>query len=290
MCIVGVSIILALGRGVNFGIDFRGGLLVEFETKAPPDLPELRRVMRSANEGNVLLQEFDADTIFLLRIQKPRLQRGELWNPQDNVNKIKNALEKKLDVLEYRRVETVGPAVGKELRKAAVIAVALALLGIMTYIWLRFEWQFALAAVIALLHDVIATIGFFALTQLEFTLASVAAILTIAGYSINDTVVIFDRIRENMRKYKKMETLALLDLALNQTLARTILTSVTTLLAITALVFFGGAVISDFALALGWGLVVGTYSSIGLATPILTILTRGKTLTASEEEHRSNRK
>ena len=290
LCLMLFSIIFVVLRGVNFGIDFRGGLLVEFETKTPPDLAQLRRTLRNATEGNLLLQEFDSDTIFLLRIQKPRLQRGEVWNPQNSVDKIKNVLEKRVVVLEYRRLETVGPAVGKELRRAAVLAVAFALLGIMAYIWLRFEWQFALAAVIALLHDVIATIGFFALLQLEFTLASVAAILTIAGYSINDTVVIFDRIRENMRKYKKMEPLALLNLALNQTLSRTILTSITTLLAIAALVLFGGAVISDFALALGWGLIVGTYSSVGLAAPILAILGGDKTLGSSEDEHHSKTK
>ena len=283
LCLVLFSIILVILRGVNFGIDFRGGMLVEFETETPPDLAQLRRTLRNATEGNLLLQEFDSDTILLLRIQKPRLQRGEVWNPQNSVDKIKNVLEKRVVVLEYRRLETVGPVVGKELRKAAVLAVAFALLGIMAYIWLRFEWQFALAAVIALLHDVIATIGFFALLQLEFTLASVAAILTIAGYSINDTVVIFDRIRENMRKYKKMEPLALLNLSLNQTLSRTMLTSITTLLAIAALVLFGGAVISNFALALGWGLVVGTYSSVGLAAPILAILGGDKTLGSSED-------
>ena len=287
LALVLFAVVFVLWRGINFGIDFRGGVLVEFETKTPPDLANLRRKLRNATDGNLLLQEFDSNTIFLLRIQKPRLQRGEVWNPQDSVDKIKNLLENEGSVLEYRRVETVGPAVGKELRKAAIWAVTLALLGIMVYIWLRFEWQFALAAVIALMHDVIATIGFFALIQLEFTLASVAAILTIAGYSINDTVVIFDRIRENMRKYKKMEPIELLNLALNQTLARTMLTSITTLLAIAALVLFGGAVISDFALALGWGLVVGTYSSVGLAAPMLTILGASKTLNHSESEHRS---
>lgn len=269
-CFVLLSVTLIGWRGINFGIDFRGGLLVEFKTATPPDLKELRQKLRNATDGNILLQEFDSNRTFLLRVQKPRLQGGDISDPQNMVASIKNTLEQTaIIVTEYRRVETVGPAVGDELRRAAVIAVALALIGIMGYIWLRFEWQFAVTAVLALLHDMVTTLGFFSLLQLEFTLPSVAALLAIAGYSINDTVVIFDRIRENMRKYKRLGIFSLLDLSLNQTLSRTLLTSVTTLLAIAALVFFGGSVMYGFSLALGWGVLVGTYSSIGLAAPLL---------------------
>lgn len=269
-CFVLLSIILIGWRGINFGIDFRGGLLVEFETATPPDLNELRQKLRNVTDGNILLQEFDSNRTFLLRVQKPRLEDGNVTDPQNMIDSIKNTLEQTtIIVTEYRRVETVGPAVGNELRRAAIIAVALALIGIMGYIWLRFEWQFAVSAVLSLLHDMVTTLGFFSLLQLEFTLPSVAALLAIAGYSINDTVVIFDRIRENMRKYKRLGIFPLLDLSLNQTLSRTLLTSVTTLLAIAALVFFGGSVMYGFSLALGWGVLVGTYSSIGLAAPLL---------------------
>ena len=272
LCLVLLSFVGVLGRGINFGIDFRGGLLLEFETAEPPDLSALRSTMRGVVEGNVVVQEFGSDRVFLLRIQKPRLAEGEAWDPQHSIQRIKGAVEGVVSVLEYRRVETVGPAVGAELRRAAALAVALSLAGIMVYIWLRFEWQFALAAVLALTHDVVVTVGFFALLQIEFALSSVAALLTIAGYSINDTVVIFDRIREMMRKYKKEDRLVLFDRALNRTLSRTVLTSVTTLLAIFALVFFGGSVIGSFALALAWGVLVGTYSSVGLAVPLLVLL------------------
>ena len=275
LCLVLLSFVGVLGRGMNFGIDFRGGLLLEFETAAPPELSALRSTMRGVVEGNVVVQEFGSDRVFLLRVQKPRLSGGEEWDPQRSIVRIKNALEGGVSVLEYRRVETVGPAVGEELRRAAALAVALSLAGIMVYVWLRFEWQFALAAVLALAHDVVVTVGFFALLQIEFALSSVAALLTIAGYSINDTVVIFDRIREMMRKYKKEDRLVLFDRSLNRTLSRTALTSVTTLLAILALVFFGGSVIGSFALALGWGVLVGTYSSVGLAVPLLVLLKAG---------------
>ena len=275
LCLVLLSIASVLGRGLNFGIDFRGGLLLEFETTSKPDLSALRSTMRGVVGGNVVVQEFGSERVFLLRVQKPKLASGEEWDPQRSIDHIKGALEGGVSVVEYRRVETVGPAVGAELRRAAALAVALSLAGIMVYIWLRFEWQFALAAVLALVHDVVLTVGFFALFQIEFALSSVAALLAIAGYSINDTVVIFDRIREMMRKYKKEDRLVLFDWSLNRTLSRTVLTSVTTLLAIAALVFFGGSVIGSFALALGWGVIVGTYSSVGLAVPLLVLLGTG---------------
>jgi preprotein translocase subunit SecF len=176
------------------------------------------------------------------------------------------------DVASYRRTEFVGPKVGGELIEAGILAVVLSLLAIMVYVWFRFEWQFSVGAIVALTHDVISTIGVFSINEHEFNLATVAAILTIAGYSINDTVVVFDRIRENLRKYKTMPIHELLNLSLNQTLSRTLLTSITTLLALLAIFFFGGAVIQDFAFALIWGVVIGTYSSIFVAAPVVMML------------------
>ena len=185
-------------------------------------------------------------------------------------------------VAEYRRVEFVGPKVGGELKQAGLTATLLALLGIGVYIWFRFEWQFAAAALAALIHDIISTIGFFALIQIEFNLATLAAVLTIAGYSINDTVVIFDRVRETLRKYKKLFMLDLLNLALNGTLSRTLLTSVTTLIALTCLFVFGGQVIRGFSAGLIWGILIGTYSSIGLAVPLLSFMNL-RDMTGGEE-------
>ena len=283
LCLVLLSMGAVLGRGMNFGIDFRGGLLLEIETASAPDLSVLRSTMSGVAEGNVVVQEFGSDRVLLLRVQKPKVGDDEVWDPQQGIERIKVALEGVVSVVEYRRVETVGPAVGSELRRAAALAVGLSLAGIMFYVWLRFEWQFALAAVLALVHDVVVTLGFFAVTQIEFALSSVAALLTIAGYSINDTVVIFDRIREMMRKYKKEDRLVLFDRSLNRTLSRTLLTSVTTLLAVVALVLFGGSVIGSFALALGLGVIVGTYSSVGLAVPLLALLGAGEGERADEK-------
>jgi preprotein translocase SecF subunit len=176
------------------------------------------------------------------------------------------------DDAEIRRQEFVGPKIGDELKEAGLLATVLAMLAIGTYIWFRFEWQFGVAALIALAHDVVATVGFYALTQIEFNLATLAAVLTIAGYSINDTVVIFDRVRETLRRYKKMELIELLNRSINTTLSRTLLTSVTTLLALLALFFFGGEVIRGFTAGLIWGVAIGTYSSVGLAVPLLSYL------------------
>ena len=184
---------------------------------------------------------------------------------------------------EYRRAEFVGPKVGGELKRAGILATVLAMLGITVYIWFRFEWQFAVGGLVALFHDVVATIGFLALTQLEFNLSTLAAVLTIAGYSINDTVVIFDRVRETLRKYKKMPLLDLLNLSVNQTLSRTTLTSFTTLLALISLAVFGGEVIRGFAVVLIWGVILGTYSSWGLAVPLLSYLNLRAGMSGTDE-------
>ena len=256
------SVILFLTQGLNYGIDFVGGTLIEVRTEEAPDIGAMREALGGLDLGEISLQAFGDENDVLIRIEKQSDVEGE-----DAA--LAAQVQEALGGIELRRVEFVGPKVGGELREAAIWAVAIALAAIMLYIWFRFEWQFAIAAVIALAHDVISTIGLFALLQLEFNLATVAAVLTIAGYSINDTVVVFDRVRENLRKYKKTEIKALLDMSINQTLSRTLMTSVTTLIALGALFVFGGPVVHDFAGAMIWGIIVGTYSSIFVAGPLL---------------------
>lgn len=254
-------------KGLNLGIDFLGGILIEVKTKGPADVGGLRSTIGGLGLGEVSIQEFGAPDDVLIRVQR---QEGGDAQQQEAVKVISKAIEK--EVVEFRRTETVGPTVGAELKEAAILAVLAAIGAILLYVWFRFEWQFGLGAVIALTHDVIATIGLFALLGLEFNLASVAALLTIAGYSINDTVVIYDRVRENMRRYKKMPLTELFNKSINETLARTVMTSVTTLLALMALVVFGGEVIRGFSIALIFGVLIGTYSSVALAVPMLLYL------------------
>ena len=261
------SLGLAYGNGLNLGIDFLGGILLEVKTDGPADVSKLRSDLGALGLGEVSLQEFGSPDVVLIRVQR---QEGGDAAQQKAITIIRGALGEHVE--EYRRTETVGPTVGAELQSAAMWAVGSAILAIMIYIWFRFEWQFGVAAIIALIHDVLTTIGLFALFQLEFNLATVAAVLTIAGYSINDTVVVFDRVRENLRKYKKMSLVDMFNLSINETLSRTTITSVTTLLALGALFFFGGEVIGGFSLALIWGVVIGTYSSIAVAVPVLLYL------------------
>ena len=253
-------------QGLNYGIDFKGGIMIEVRTSEAAQLGDMRRRLRSLELGEVALQEFGQPTDVLIRVQR---QQGGEAAQQVAVAKVKEALG--ADV-EYRRTEFVGPKVSKELFWDGVMAVSFAILAILVYIWFRFEWQFGLGAVIALIHDVLSTIGIFAVLGLEFNLSTVAAILTIAGYSINDTVVVYDRVRENLRKFKKMALPELLNNSINQTLSRTVLTSVTTMLALLSLYFLGGEVIRDFSFAMIWGVIIGTYSSICLAVPVLLYL------------------
>lgn len=253
-----------IGFGLNYGVDFRGGILMEIKTQGPADMADLRSRLNALGLGEVTLQRFGEPDDVLINLQR---QDGEEAEQIAAIDKVKQALGG--DILEYRRTEFVGPKVGAELREAGALATVLALLGIGIYVWFRFEWQFAVASLIALVHDVIATIGFFSFLQIEFNLATLAAVLTVVGYSINDTVVVFDRVRENMRKFKKLPMQELLNRSLNQTLSRTLLTSITTLLALVALFLFGGAVIRGFTSGLIWGVVIGTYSSIAIAVPLL---------------------
>lgn len=262
-----LSIVLFLFVGLNFGIDFRGGSLIEVQTKdGPADIAGMRTTLSGLGLGDVQIQEFGAPNDVLIRVVE---QEGGELAQQAVITKVREALG---DAVEYRRVEIVGPTVSAELARSGTIAVVVAIIAILIYIWFRFEWQYAIGAVIATIHDVVLTIGLFAVLQLDFNLSSIAAILTIVGYSLNDTVVVYDRIRENTRRFKKMAIPDLLDLSINQTLARTIMTSLTTLLALVALYVFGGEVIRSFVFAMIWGVLVGTYSSIYVAAPILQYL------------------
>ncbi|HIP77505.1 MAG TPA: protein translocase subunit SecF [Kiloniellaceae bacterium] len=265
-CLMLGSVGLFFTQGLNFGVDFRGGILMEVRTDGPANLADLRSRVSGLGLGEVTLQEFGEPTDVLINIER---QEGA---QEEQIRAIELVREALGEGVEIRRQEFVGPKVGDELKQAGLLATLLALAGIGLYIWFRFEWHFSVAALVALAHDVIATIGFFALTQLEFNLATLAAVLTIAGYSINDTVVIFDRVRETLRRYKKLPLGEVLNRALNLTLSRTILTPMTTLLALGALFFFGGAVIQGFTAGLIWGVVIGTYSSVALAVPLLSYM------------------
>ncbi len=261
--VVIASIALFMVKGMNYGIDFKGGILVEIRAEQAVDTAAMRRNLNGIGLGDVELQEFGAPTDVMIRLQK---QDGGEAAQQHAVEAVKAALG---PGIEYRRTEVVGPKISEELFWDGVYAVGLAIGAILIYIWFRFEWQFGVGAIVALLHDVLATIGVFALLGLEFNLTTVAAVLTIAGYSINDTVVVYDRVRENLRKYKTKPLGELLNESINQTLSRTVMTSVTTLLALMALYFLGGAVIRDFSFAMIFGVLIGTYSSIALAVPVL---------------------
>ena len=271
------SLVLVATSGLNFGIDFLGGTLIEVKTNGA-QIDEFRDRLGDLDLGEVGLQEFGAPDDLLIRAQR---QDGDEAAQLEVLETIRQAIGNL--VVEYRRTEFVGPTIGSELREAAFFATISALLAVMIYIWFRFEWQFGIASALALIHDLLITIGFFALTGLEFNLASVAALLTIAGYSINDTVVIFDRVRENIRKFKKLPLIDLLNRSLNDTLKRTLLTSLTTELALITLAVFGGEVIRGFVLALMFGVFIGTWSSVFVAVPVLTLIRPRR---SSEEEGR----
>ena len=261
-----ISIGFAFVPGLNFGIDFKGGVLIEVRMPETANLGAMRSDLGRLGLGEATLQEFGTDTDVLIRIER---QPGDAEAQNAAVQKVRGALGESVD---YRRVEFVGPKVSAELVKVSAIAVLLAVALMLVYIWFRFEWHFGVGAVVALVHDVLLSIGMFAVTQLEFNLSTIAALLTIVGYSINDTVVVYDRVRENLRKYKTMPLVQVLNQAINDTLSRTTMTSVTTLLALIALFLFGGEVIRGFVAAMIWGVLVGTYSSIFIASPLLVVL------------------
>ncbi len=278
LIVVLISMISSWIIGLNFGIDFRGGVLLELRSKNGfANISELRSKLSEFDLGEVSIQEFGKPTDVLVRIQK---QDGDEKSQDAKFNQVKEMLSGNFEI---RRTEFVGPTVGEELKRNGFWSVVVALFGILLYIWFRFEWQFALSAILALFHDVIATIGLFVFTGLEFNLSTVAAVLTIAGYSVNDTVVVFDRVRENLRKSKSAEQSSIINKSLNETLGRTITTSLTTLLALLAIYFVGGEVISDFTLAMIWGVLIGTYSSIFVASAFLTFFNLKRT--SIEEEN-----
>ena len=259
------SVFLFVKKNLNLGIDFKGGVMVEAKFKSAPNLEDLRKSISSFLSTNIEIQEFGDPETILFRIEKKSNDEEE---QKLIISELKKGLPSDVD---YRRVEFVGPKVGKELQILGLKAILYSLVAMFIYIWFRFSgWQFGLGAVFALFHDVFSTLGFFALTQIEFNLASIAAILTIAGYSINDTVVVFDRVRENLVK-TEIPLSELLNKSINQTLSRTIMTSLTTLLALLALFLFGGEVIKGFVSAMMWGVLVGTYSSIFIASPLIII-------------------
>ncbi len=262
-----VSVIMFLAIGMNFGIDFSGGTLIELRAKSgTSDMSHLRDVGEHLGLGDIEVQSFGNLSDVTMRI---RVQPGGDAAQQVAVEKVRVGVG---DGYEFRRVEVVGPRVSGELVQSGTLGVCLSILAVLTYLWFRFEWQFAVGAVIATMHDLLLTVGFFSVTQLEFNTTSIAAILTIVGYSLNEAVVVLDRIRENMRKYKKMTIADMIDLSINAVLPRTIMTATTVFLALLSLVIFGGHVIRSFSLAMMWGLFVGTYSSVFICAPILIYL------------------
>ena len=260
-----ISVLLFVYKSLNLGIDFKGGIMIEAEFDTTPNISNLRQKIDSLNIGNSEIQEFGDPKIILFKLES-NSKEGQENN--SIIEQFKKSIGENVD---YRRIEFVGPKVGSELKMIAIKAILFSLIAMFIYIWFRFSgWQFGLGALIALFHDVISTLGFFSISQIEFNLASIAAILTIAGYSINDTVVVFDRIRENLVK-SELELSNLLNKSISQTLSRTFMTSVTTLLALVALYIFGGEVIKGFVSAMIWGVVIGTYSSIFIASPLIVL-------------------
>jgi preprotein translocase SecF subunit len=283
-----LSLFLVLGSvtafftmGLNLGIDFRGGTAIEISTQGPADIALIREVVSAAVPGDVQVQGFDTESDVLIRVGEvdPEVINAldgfsglDAAQAQQAIQQLVTAaLVEAIPDVSFERMEVISPQVSDELRVAGATAVLVSLFLMLVYIWLRFEWQYSVGAVLALAHDVIVTIGFFAVTQLQFNLPTIAAILTIVGYSMNDTVVVYDRIREMFRKYKSLPTADVLDMAINATLSRTMLTSGTTLVALIAMAVMGGPALEGFALALIWGVVIGTYSSIFVAAPLLTV-------------------
>ena len=266
------SILLVLFVGLNFGIDFRGGTTIRTESAIPVDVGAYRDAISPLGLGDLSITEvfdptFGADkNVAMIRIE---VQEGDEAVAAATVAAVEDALRRIDPAMEFPLVESVGPKVSGELIQRAVIAVLLAIGAVLFYIWIRFEWQFSVGAVAALIHDVVLTLGVFSALQIKFDLAIIAALLTIVGYSLNDTVVVFDRVRENLRKYRKPKLVEVLDMSINDTLSRTVMTSATTLLALLALFAFGGDVIRGFVFAMIWGVVVGTYSSVFIATNVL---------------------
>lgn len=279
------SVVLVLSKGLNLGIDFTGGIIIEVGTSKPVSISEVRAALNKGGIADAGVQEFGTANDFLIRLQAAR---GDAAAQAASAARVQSALSSRIDGLVWRRVEIVGPKVSGELITDGALAILFAIGAILIYIWFRFEWHFGAGAVISLVHDVVLTMGLFSLTYMQFDLSIIAALLTIVGYSLNDTVVVFDRIRENLRKYRKMRLDELMDLSVNQTLSRTLMTSGTTLMPLFALYFYGGEVIRGFTAAMIWGIFVGTYSSIFVAAPLLKFLKlrQSDVATQEPEDHR----
>ena len=266
--IIIISLLLLVFKGLNFGVDFKGGTLIEIRTSQENiTISKIRDSFNQMNLGDVSVKQFGNKNDFIVKFEKQNS------NNPDFIKNIKNKLSSSIgENFDFRRVENVGPKVSLELLKSGILAISLSLLAMLIYIWIRFEWQFSLGAILALFHDVIITLGIFSLFSLEINLSIVAAVLTIVGYSMNDTVVIYDRVRENLKKHSDINIFDLSNISINETLSRTIITSATTLLALFSIFFFGGQILKGFSLAMILGVFFGTYSSIYIANPVLVFL------------------
>ena len=275
-----LSMLLVFFKGLNYGIDFKGGTLIELRTEKSIKASSIRDTLSSMNLGDVNVKKFGKDGDYLIKVEQKESNNNEL------IPEIKKKLIDNLNAeIDFRRVENVGPKVSAELLESSIIAISLALAAMLFYIWIRFEWQFSVGSIIALFHDVVITLGIFSLLSLEINLSIIAAVLTIVGYSMNDTVVIYDRIRENLFKYTKISISDIANLSINETLARTIITSVTTLLALVSIYTLGGEILRGFSFAMILGVIIGTYSSIFVASPILKFFKVSyKTLEKEEEK------
>ena len=275
-----VSILLISFKGLNYGIDFKGGTLFEVQIKDNnTNITIIRDSLSDLKIGDINVKEFGKSGNFLIKVEKSEKENNE------TVSLVKNTLNGVTNDISFRRVENVGPKVSSELLKSGIISICLALLAMLFYIWVRFEWQFSLGSIVALFHDVMITLGVFSLFSIEINLSIVAAVLTIVGYSMNDTVVIYDRIRENLSKYNNVNIIEISDISVNETLSRTLITSVTTLLALLSIFILGGSILKGFSFAMILGVLIGTYSSIFIASPILKYLkVSSKTLEKKEEE------
>ena len=275
-----ISLIFIIFKGLNYGIDFKGGTLIEVRLENKNiKISDIRDSLNQIELGDVNVKNFGENNDFLIKVEK------KLKNNEALISEIKSSLDKSLnETINYRRIESVGPKVSEELLKSGIISIILALLAMLFYIWFRFEWQFSLGSIIALFHDVLITIGVFSILSIEINLSIVAAVLTIVGYSMNDTVVIYDRIRENLSKYNKLEVNQISNISINETLSRTLITSVTTLLALFSIFILGGEILKGFSFAMILGVFIGTYSSIFVASPVLKYLkVTYKTLEKKEE-------
>ena len=276
-----ISLLLLLIKGLNYGVDFKGGTLIEIRTNDKNiSISDLRRSFNKMNLGDVTVKQFGSENDFIVKFEKRNSNKSNF------IEEIKNKLTNYIgDNYDFRRVENVGPKVSSELLKSGIIAIGLSLAAMLIYIWIRFEWQFSLGAIIAIFHDVIITLGIFSLFSFEINLSIVAAVLTIVGYSMNDTVVIFDRVRENLKKYSDIKIFELTNISINETLSRTLITSVTTLIALLSIYFLGGQILKGFSLAMILGVIFGTYSSIYIANPILVLLNVSQKTVIKEDKN-----